>query len=111
MFACLASQGVYLVVCQLRTRTNPKLVLNYSTPQVGEQESDDFDWRNVNIPTGDSNIKTYEDASMQEELRTDADKAFKLAELESMLSAKEPKKGYFGANMRGTKEQVSSSFC
>ena len=60
----------------------------------------------MNIPEGNAIGRSYEDASLRDELSADADKAFKLAELESKLLSQESNLGYFGANKKPSKDQV-----
>lgn len=64
-----------------------------------DEEQGDFDYDSVNIPPTKP-LRSYEDASLQDEMSADADKAFEMAELESRMLSQEPNLGYFGANVK-----------
>ena len=72
-----------------------------------EEDQADFDYDTVSIPAGQPLRRSYEDASLQEEMSADADKAFEMAALESRMLNQKPNLGYFGAN---TKKQVFPVF-
>lgn len=74
---------------------------------VQDAEGADFDYNDVHI-TESAMSKTYEDASLLEDLTANANEAFQQAETEARNLAQKDNLGFFAANLKAEQNKVWS---
>ena len=75
--------------------------------QIHEADDFDFDYDDVHIAESAMG-KSYEDASLLEDLSLNANQAFQEAELESRSLFQQDNLGFFAANLKSDQDKVQS---
>jgi hypothetical protein len=67
--------------------------------QFRDSDESDFDYETVYLPEGEAFGKSYEDASLLEDLSADANRAFQRAEGDPRMLFQTENMGFFGAKI------------